>query len=238
MTHEKPSPRHSPVAAGIAKIAMAALCLGWLAGCMPNTPEAAADTSTRYPLAAESRLVTQPVIFEDGEARLNGAEKARLDAFLAHFFKSGGGILEIRQTADANDPRAESRIQAVRRHVRRRGAQPYEIRLRRITSSDAGDGPIIVSFESFAVKSLKCNQRNYPITPNSQNIQHPDMGCSVRSGMAAMIANPADLQRPRMETPGYGPRRSRVIQNYGAGQPTEATRGDNEGASSIRDLGG
>ncbi len=238
MIYEKPSPHSAPPAMAVAKFAVAALCLGWLAGCMPNPPEAAVDTSIRYPLAVESRLVTQPVLFKSGEVQLETAEIARLDAFLVHFLRSGGGILEIRQTADAYDPQAESRIQAVRRHVLRRCALPHEIRLRRIAGDSADGGPIILSFESFTVKSLKCNQRNFPISPNPTNMLHPDMGCSVRSGMAAMIANPADLQRPRTETPSHGGRRSRVIQSYGAGQPTESERGDGEAASSIRDLGG
>ena len=49
-------PKAAPgqLALGIAKIAMAALCLGLLAGCMPNSPEAAANTESRYPLVAES----------------------------------------------------------------------------------------------------------------------------------------------------------------------------------------
>ncbi len=223
---------------GIAKFAAAALCLGWLAGCMPSSPEAAANTESRYPLTAESQLVTQPVVFEAGKAELDALEKARLEAFLRHFMQSGGGVLEIRQTADPYDPQAEARMQALYHHLLRRGAKRYEIRQRRIAGTSAEGGPIILSFEKFTAKTFKCGQRNAQISPNPTNMVHPDMGCSLRANMTAIISNPADLERPRVRQPGSGMRRSRVIQNHNAGQPTESTRGDSETASSIRDLGG
>ena len=233
-------PKAAPgqLALGIAKIAMAALCLGLLAGCMPNSPEAAANTESRYPLAAESQLVTQPVVFEAGQAELGKVDKSRLYVFLAYFLQSGGGALEIRQTADAYDPQAEARMQAVHRYLLLHGAQRHEIRLRRIAGASAEGGPIILSFEKFTATAYKCGQRNARISPNPTNTQHPDMGCSVRSNMAAMISNPAELERPRVRQPGSAARRARVIQNHHAGQPTESARGDGESASSIRDLGG
>lgn len=234
----KPDVTSRSLAIGLAKFVVVTLCLGWLTGCLPSKPEAAANAETRYPLAAESQLDTQPVIFKAGKTELETMEKNRLDVFLAYYRQSGGGVLEIQQTADAYDPHAEKRMQAVRRHVMHSGAKPHEIRLRRITGTSAEGNLVILSFKKFTAKTYKCGQRNAQISPNPSKMQHPDMGCALRSNMAAIISNPADLERPSVRQPGSATRRARVIQNHHAGQPTESARGDGESASSIRDLGG
>jgi len=59
----------------------------------------------------------------------------------------------------------------------------------------------------------------------------------MRANIAAMVVNPADLERPQAEQPSDATRRGRVIKNYRAGEATEATRGEGESASSIRALG-
>ena len=227
--------RHAPM---LVKIAATALCLGMLAGCSGNPPEAAMDPKTRYPFAVDSKLIIQPAMFQAGSVELDNAEKARLKAVLIHFIRSGGGVLEIRQTGAMDDPQAEARLQALHKFALQSGAQPYEIRLRRVPGKADKNGPIILSFESFAARSFECTNRNAPTADNPTNMRHPDLGCSIRTGIAAMISNPADLQQPRDRRPGDGMRRTRVIRNYRAGEPTEATRGKNENSSSIRDLGG
>lgn len=224
--------------AKLAGFAAAALCLGLLAGCSSNTPDSAANPATRYPFVVDRSLVTQPVIFQAGAIALDEAEKGRLNAFLAHFLQSGGSVLEIRLTAAADDAQAEARLQALHKHVLARGAQPHEIRLHRVAINSSGDGPLILSFERFATASINCNQRNFPTAYNPTNMRHPDIGCALRSNVAAMIANPADLEGPRGRRPGDAMRRGRVIKNYRAGEPTEAARGENESSGSIRDLGG
>ena len=222
----------------LAKLAAAAVCLGWLAGCSPNTPDAAIDQRDRYPFTVESKLVTQAVVFESDAVSLDAAEKDRLDVFLAHFMQSGGGALEIRQTAVADDKQAEARLQALRKHILKKGARPHEIRVRRIVQGDTDDGPIILSFQQYTANPINCPLRNIRTTANPKNTRHPNYGCSLRSGIAAMVSNPADLEKPRRMQPGDGMRRSRVIRNYRAGEPTEAARGENESSGSIRDLGG
>ena len=226
--------------AGLGKIAAAIACLGWLAGCMPNTPSAAAGPETRYPYIVESQLVTQPVVYQADAIQLDRVETGRVAAFLNQFFKTGGGVLEIRAASAADDPVVKARVQALRQHALMRGAQPHELRLRRVAApngSDSGSGPIILSFESSTAKVAACTQRNAPTAHNPSNMTHPDLGCSLRRNIAAMISNPSDLKEPQTEQQGDSMRRSRVIRNYRAGEPTEATRGSKESAGSIRGLG-
>ncbi len=223
---------------GLIKVAIAALSLGWLSGCVPNTPDAASTPLTRYPFVTDSKVVTQAVVFQANTATLDEAEKIRVNTFLTHFLQSGDGVLEIRLPAAADERQAEARLQALRKHLFNKGAQPYEIRLRKVAGAKSDNGPIILSFESFAARPIECTERNAPTAYNPTNMQHPDYGCSLRAGIAAMISNPADINQPRDRQPSDAARRSRVIQNYRAGQPTESSRGENESSNSIRELGG
>ena len=108
------------------KLAAATLCLGYLAACAgPNPLEARLDPATQYPIKADSQLVTQPVLFPSGQITLSKEDKASLNAFVKHFYKSGGHMLEIRQTATTGDPQAEARLLALRRHLLRQGVQNH-----------------------------------------------------------------------------------------------------------------
>jgi pilus assembly protein CpaD len=193
---------------------------------------------TRYPFVTDSKVVTQAVVFQANTATLDEAEKIRINTFLTHFLQSGGGVLEIRLPAAANERQAEDRTQALQKHIFNKGARPYEIRLRKVAGAKSDNGPFILSFESFAARPIECPERNAPTAYNPTNRQHPDYGCSLRAGIAAMISNPADIRRPRDRQPSDAARRSRVIKNYRAGQPTESTQGENEASNSIRELGG
>ena len=224
-------------APGFIKFTAAAICLGWLSGCAPNTPDAASNPMTRYPFAVDRKLVTQPVIFPSDAVTLDEAEKTRVIAFLTHFLQSGGGVLEIRLTAAADDQRADARLRALQMYVLKKGARPDEIRLRKVAGAKTDNGPVILSFEQFAARSFKCTRRNWPTAANPTNRQHPDFGCSLRANVAAMVSNPADMARPRASQPGDATRRGPVIQNYRLGQPTEAARGEKESSDSIRELG-
>jgi pilus assembly protein CpaD len=50
-----------------------------------------------------------------------------------------------------------------------------------------------------------------------RNSQHHNFGCAAQHNLAAMVANPADLVRPRALDPASGKRRAMVITVYGEG---------------------
>jgi len=57
---------------------------------------------------------------------------------------------------------------------------------------------------------------------NHQNAASPGFGCSHQSNMTLMVADPADLVRPRAMTPADDTARFRVIQAYREGSDTTA----------------
>jgi pilus assembly protein CpaD len=65
------------------------------------------------------------------------------------------------------------------------------------------------------------------------------MGCATQRNLAAAVANPEDLIRPRGETPRPGERRDTVWSKYVAGQSTISTRAPSEhaNASEVSQIG-
>ncbi|MDE0816834.1 MAG: CpaD family pilus assembly lipoprotein [Pirellulaceae bacterium] len=221
----------------LAGFVIGTLCLFLLSGCMPNLPNPQLNTATRYPFIVESELVTQQVMFHAGQVTLDQGERDRVGSFLTEFLRGGGGILEIKLVGTLNDAEGEARLQALRQYIVDHGTQSHEIRVSRIPGGNGGGDPIILSYTKYTVEPIQCDRRNAPTANNPTNFPHPDLGCSMRANIAAMVVNPADLERPQAEQPSDATRRGRVIKNYRAGEATEATRGEGESASSIRALG-
>jgi GTP-binding protein LepA len=54
----------------------------------------------------------------------------------------------------------------------------------------------------------------------NENKPYHNFGCATQRNLAAMVANPADLEQPRAETPAYNPRRDIAFDRYRKGVPT------------------
>ena len=226
--------RFASVPAGFA---IGTLCLFCFSGCMPNLPSPQLNITTRYPFIVESQLATQQVMFQAGQVTLDQGERDRVGSFLTNFLRGGGGILEIKLAAALTDEEGQARLQALRQYIVDHGTQSHEIRVSRLPGGKGGRDSIILSYTKYTVEPIQCDQRNAPTANNPTNFPHPDLGCSMRANIAAMVVNPADLERPQAEQPSDAQRRGRVIKNYRAGEATEATRGQGESATSIRALG-
>jgi pilus biogenesis lipoprotein CpaD len=233
-TWVKSKMRFASVPAGFA---IGTLCLFCFPGCMPNLPNPQLNTATRYPFIVESQLVTQQVMFQAGQVTLDQGESDRVDSFLTKFLRGGGGILEIKLVATLTDAERQERLQALRQYIVDHGTQSHDIRMIRIPGGKGDGDSIILSYTKYTVEPIQCDRRNAPTANDPTNFPHPDLGCSMRANFAAMVVNPAHLERPQAEQPSDATRRGRVIKNYRAGEATEATRGEGESASSIRALG-
>jgi len=67
---------------------------------------------------------------------------------------------------------------------------------------------------------------------NTQNSATPGFGCAHQSNMTVMVADPADLVRPRAVTPADPQARQRVLDAYRRGDAT-STAPDAEGTTSL-----
>lgn len=80
--------------------------------------------------------------------------------------------------------------------------------------------PIVVTKSGAHVQG--CGYWPEDLTKTSRNEQYANFGCAQQNNIAAMVANPKDLQRPRKQTPADATRRSKVFDNYRQGEATAA----------------
>ena len=80
--------------------------------------------------------------------------------------------------------------------------------------------PIIVTKSGAHAK--ECGVWPKEVSRTAQNDQYANFGCFQQNNIAAMVANPQDLVRPRAQTPSDPMRRAKVIDNYRNGETTGA----------------
>jgi type IV pilus biogenesis protein CpaD/CtpE len=76
--------------------------------------------------------------------------------------------------------------------------------------------PIIVTKSGAHVK--QCGNWPKDMAEVSDNEPYDNFGCAQQNNLAAMVANPQDLVRPRTQTPPDAMRRIKVIDKYRAGE--------------------
>lgn len=94
--------------------------------------------------------------------------------------------------------------------------------------------PIIVTKSGAHVK--ECGEWPKDLSRTSQNDQYENFGCAQQANIAAMVANPQDLIRPRAQTPSDPMRRSKVIDDYRNGAATSAATEEQQQKAKISDI--
>ena len=94
--------------------------------------------------------------------------------------------------------------------------------------------PIIVTKSGAYAKD--CGSWPKDLTETSRNAQYENFGCAQQANLAAMVANPRDLERPRKQSPSDATRRSNVIDKYRQGEATAAAQEEKQKVK-ISDVG-
>lgn len=88
------------------------------------------------------------------------------------------------------------------------------------------DSTIRVGFLRYEAEPLKCGQRWENLTATRNNTAYDNFGCSMAANMAAQVANPEDLIRPRDMDPADADRRGAVFGKYRKGEVTSSKKED------------
>lgn len=95
--------------------------------------------------------------------------------------------------------------------------------------------PIIVTKSGAHAKD--CGYWPEDMTQTARNEAYANFGCSQQNNIAAMVANPRDLERPRRQAPADATRRSKIFDNYRQGEATAAEQ-EAQQKVKISDVGG
>ncbi|NQE64006.1 CpaD family pilus assembly lipoprotein [Caulobacter sp. RHG1] len=112
------------------------------------------------------------------------------------------------------------------------GAPASRVRVVGFQPTGPEDNAIRVGFLRYEAQPLKCGQNWENLAATRDNKAYDNFGCAMAANMAAQVANPEDLVRPRDMTPTDAGRRGVVFGKYRKGEIT-ATERDQSSAGLI-----
>ncbi len=154
----------------------------------------------------------------------------QLDEFGSSYRSVGHGPLLVSTPVGAGDTDAAARTaQAVRMQLVEKGVPYAAIAGGTYDAAGRASAPIVLSFTRFEAAAPDCQpvwKENLANTMDNRVSEN--FGCSINANLAAMIADPADLQMARASDPRDAARRDVVMGKYREGDPSHATRSEDE----------
>lgn len=219
MTISTTKPRGRPRRGMLPALALAAAALS--VGCNTTTSTTEVDIADydyrqRHPImiSEEPEEFRLPVGM-NGPALSPEIETALKD-YVHQYQADGTGAITIQvPTASANEVAAAKTGQAVHYALVRAGVPHGQIQVTPFYVGDRTEvAPLRIAYLKVKAVAPRCGI--WPETePNSlTNEQYHNLGCATQHNLAAMVANPADLVRPRPMDPPHAGRRVHVIQIF------------------------
>lgn len=210
--------RKAPLAA---VMALAVLSSG-LTGCT----SASSGGYGPVPLTPTQRFVLQVepgldrialAVHDDG---LSGAQTAALTDIADRFGIEGAPVLRI-EAPSGGDPVAGEFAYRIKGALEAVGAPGHRIQ---IVAYDAPDprAPVLVGFDTVRAAVPRCGASWTSLTRSANNDSSANFGCAVSANLAAQIADPRDIVRPRDMAPTDSARRAVVFDLYRKGEATAA----------------
>lgn len=185
------------------------------------------DYRQRHPIAVTEG--EQSIVVFVGRARGNLTETQRDDVMgLARTWRrEGTGAIAIDVPADGSNARsAQAVYQEIRGLLASMGVPAHAITKRPYLDDPRALPTIRLSYPKMAAVAGPCGVWPSDLGPSiynpsyNQNKQYDNFGCATQRNLAAMVANPSDLEQPRTETAAYTPRRSIAFDKYRKGEST------------------
>ena len=185
------------------------------------------SVETRHPIVVREGYATLDLLPGGGPHGLTDREAADARAFAADWHDRGRGPIFVEMPVNgAADTLSRYALPAIRRQLVAGGAPRAAIQVTRYRAGGPGHlAPVRLRFAKLeAGLTRPCGL--WPSgggDGNIENVPYENFGCAQQQNLAAMVADPEDLIRPRAEGPSYAPRRQTVLDKYAQGQPTPAT---------------
>lgn len=217
-----------------AMVAAAGLGASVLAGCASHAPTSVppsylqSNALDRHEIGVEKRTEFLEVGLHAEASQLSMADRKRIEAFVGAYRRSGHGPLIMSMPTSTVNPQLAVAAVAEARAIAFENGVSYD-EIAGSTHGDVVNEPMIIAFQMYDVVKPDCeSQAAYDFADASSNNELPSLGCAVRTNMAAMIADPADLlgQRPLGE--GDPVRRGVILAKFREGESTGSTRESSE----------
>ncbi|MBB4657736.1 CpaD family pilus assembly lipoprotein [Parvularcula dongshanensis] len=177
------------------RLAAAALLLGLPAcGTLVASPEARLPVEERHPVTVDQQTMALRVPLDPEASGLSRAALADIDAFVNAYRTRGHGPITVTAPSGGNDRLGAQTAADVRTALFASGI-PYE-EMRGATMRGGNGREVVLSFTSYVASGPACGRFGGEVGRRLSNGVSNNFGCAAQSNLAAMIADPRDLQRP------------------------------------------
>ncbi|MDP2125476.1 MAG: CpaD family pilus assembly protein [Parvibaculum sp.] len=218
---------NQPLAKGI----LVALVLG-LAGCggFSGVDQAQYDASRTHPISVQPDVATLNIDIPPGQPGLTTADRIAIADFATSYRARGHGPLTVSTPSGSpNAGTATAVLSDVRDALAERGVSGDMLAYTPYSASAADrSAPLILSFKRYVAKASTCGDWSKSLTAEYKNVLPPNFGCATQNNLAAMVADPADLLKPRTMTSADADRRNTVLDKYRQGESTATARSDQD----------
>lgn len=202
------------------------------------------DYRLRHPIAIQEADRSIVVFVGHGRGGLSASQRADVLGLAQAWLQEGTGTIVIDVPIDTPNARpAADSAREIRALLAASGVPQRGITLHRYHPDDPRTlATIRLSYPRIAAVAGPCGLWPDDLGPSImdrdyfENTSYHNFGCANQRNLAAMVANPADLEQPRPETPAYTARRTAAFAKYRNGDQV-ATDSSNSDKAKISDSG-
>lgn len=184
----------------------------------------------RNAIGVEKKTEFLEIAIHPQASEISLADKAAISGFVSAYRDHGHGPLIMSLPASSANPQlAVAAVAEARAIAYENGVQYEEIEGTHHGEDSLVSEPMILAFQAYEAIAPDCqSQAMIDYSDISSNNERSSLGCAVRSNLAAMIADPADLLGTRALDKGDPLRRSVILEKFRQGESTGSTRSNDE----------
>jgi pilus assembly protein CpaD len=202
----------------LAAILMAGSCAG-----PNNSAGLVQDGAANHPIVVEPTSKALNVAFAGPDGGLSPQDQERVDSFVAEYMARGHGAISI---SVPQGPGSNDAVTWFGEHFAEMGVP----RSRILVGTHDG-GTVELSYIAYVAHTDECGDWSANIADSENNLPMPNFGCATQHNLAAMVADPRDLQGPRRMDDADAKRRGTVTDKYEKGQITGADKSTEQSAA-------
>jgi len=193
--------------------------------------------SSQYPISVERSEVRLKLDVDPGGQGLTGAQRNQVSAFVNNYRQSAGGQIVVRApSGTTNESAARNALIDVHAVLDEHHIPRQAVRFVPYGNGSGGNPPVVLSYLGYKAVSASCGNWTTNLAVTAHNRVSPNFGCATQRNIAAMVADPRDLERPRIMDPSSSERRVVVRGKYIRGEST-ATEEANDDDGSVSEVG-
>jgi len=173
------------------------------------------------------------VSFSPGDNGIRQEDVSKIKSFLAAYKTSGHGplVMSVPERSEAPQQAISVAVEA-RQLAWEAGVEYAQIAGATYNADGRSKAPLVLAFKAFKAMAPDCPQMSEVDFSNiTSNNDLPSLGCAIRTNLAAMIADPADLFGTRPMDALDVNRRSFQLEAWREGEATAAKRDQSEESS-------